>query len=100
LRALCKPKLLILDEMGYVPLDRLVAQFLFQLVSRRYLKGGSIIAPPHQHVTAQGRITANAMILKVGLIRREADDPHQVVAEGQGDIDPAACWDEAWSLVP
>ncbi len=43
LRTLCTPRLLILDEMGYVPLDRVVAQFLFQLVSRRYLKGSSIV---------------------------------------------------------
>jgi DNA replication protein DnaC len=43
LRTLCKPKLLILDEMGYFPLDRLVAQFLFQLVSLRYLKGSIIL---------------------------------------------------------
>lgn len=43
LRTLCKPKLLILDEMGYFPLDRLAAQFLFQLVNRRYLKGSLIL---------------------------------------------------------
>ncbi|HET8632376.1 MAG TPA: ATP-binding protein, partial [Thermomicrobiales bacterium] len=36
LQAFCRPKLLILDEMGYFPLDRLAAQFLFQLVSRCY----------------------------------------------------------------
>jgi DNA replication protein DnaC len=43
LRMLCKPKLLILDEMGYFPLDRMAAQFLFQLVSRRYLRGSIIL---------------------------------------------------------
>jgi DNA replication protein DnaC len=43
LRTLCKPKLLILDEMGYFPLDRMAAQFLFQLVSRRYHKGSIIL---------------------------------------------------------
>jgi DNA replication protein DnaC len=43
LHVLCKPRLLILDEMGYFPLDRLAAQFLFQLVSRRYLKGSIIL---------------------------------------------------------
>ena len=41
LRTLCKPKLLILDEMGYFPLDRMAAQFLFQLVSRRYRRAAS-----------------------------------------------------------
>ncbi len=43
LQVLCRPKLLILDEMGYFPLDRLAAQFLFQLVSRRYLKASLVI---------------------------------------------------------
>jgi DNA replication protein DnaC len=43
LQMLCKPKLLILDEMGYFPLDPMAAQFLFQLVSRRYLKGSIIL---------------------------------------------------------
>jgi DNA replication protein DnaC len=43
LAAMCKPKLLILDEMGYFPLDRMAAQFLFQLVSRRYQKGSIIL---------------------------------------------------------
>jgi len=43
LSTLCRPKLLIIDEMGYFPLDRMTAQFLFQLVSRRYLKGSIIL---------------------------------------------------------
>jgi DNA replication protein DnaC len=43
LHTLSKPKLLILDEMGYFPLDRMAAQFFFQLVSRRYRKGSIIL---------------------------------------------------------
>jgi len=43
LATLCRPKLLILDEMGYFPLDRPTAQFLFQLVSRRYQRGSIIL---------------------------------------------------------
>ena len=37
------PTLLILDEMGYLPLDHVAASFLFQLVSKRYTKGSIII---------------------------------------------------------
>lgn len=37
------PTLLILDEMGYVPLDQVATSFLFQLVSKRYTKGSVII---------------------------------------------------------
>ena len=43
LAALCKPKLLIIDEMGYLPFDRPAANFLFQLVSRRYERGAIIL---------------------------------------------------------
>jgi DNA replication protein DnaC len=43
LTTLCKPKLLIIDEMGYVPFDRPAAHFLFQLVSRRYERGAIIL---------------------------------------------------------
>jgi DNA replication protein DnaC len=43
LATLCKPKLLIIDEMGYVPFDRPAATFLFQLVSRRYERGAIIV---------------------------------------------------------
>src|SRR5579862_1047967 len=34
------PKVLILDEMGYLPLDDLGATIFFQLVSARYERGG------------------------------------------------------------
>lgn len=43
LQALCKPKLLIIDEMGYLPFDRPAAHFLFQLVSKRYERGAIIL---------------------------------------------------------
>ena len=41
---LCKPKLLILDEMGYLPLERPIATFLFQLVAKRYEKGAILLS--------------------------------------------------------
>lgn len=61
LRTLCKPKLLILDEMGYFPLDRMAAQFLFQLVSRRYLKG-SIILTSNKSYGEWGDIFADQVL--------------------------------------
>jgi DNA replication protein DnaC len=44
MQQLCKPKVLILDEMGYLPLERQVATFLFQLVAKRYEKGAIILS--------------------------------------------------------
>jgi len=50
LRSLRHPTLLILDEMGYVPLDRVATSFLFQLVSKRYTKGSIIITSNKSYV--------------------------------------------------
>lgn len=36
LKYYCQPKLLIVDEIGYIPIDRHGAHLFFQLVSRRY----------------------------------------------------------------
>lgn len=38
-----KPKLLIVDELGYLPLEANVAQLFFQLVSRRYERGSMLV---------------------------------------------------------
>jgi DNA replication protein DnaC len=38
-----KPKLLIVDELGYLPLEANAAHLFFQLVSRRYERGSLLI---------------------------------------------------------
>lgn len=43
LKRLCGPKLLIIDELGYLPLGRNGANLVFQLVSRRYERGSLLI---------------------------------------------------------
>jgi DNA replication protein DnaC len=37
------PRLLVVDEIGYLPIDRIGANLFFQLVSRRYEKGPMIL---------------------------------------------------------
>lgn len=44
LRRLAKPDILILDEFGYVGLDKTAARHLFRLVSERHEKASTIIA--------------------------------------------------------
>ena len=39
----CTPKLLIVDELGYLPFDPNAAHLFFQLVSRRYERGSMLI---------------------------------------------------------
>jgi len=38
-----KPALLILDELGYLPIDKLGADLLFQMISGRYERGSLLI---------------------------------------------------------
>lgn len=42
-RNLTKPRVLIIDEVGYLPLDNWEARMIFQLVSQRYEKGSIIL---------------------------------------------------------
>jgi DNA replication protein DnaC len=43
LASLAKPKLLIVDELGYLPLEPDAAHLFFQLISRRYERGAMLI---------------------------------------------------------
>ena len=42
LRTLCRPKVLILDEIGYLPWDRDAAHLFFQVVANRYERASTI----------------------------------------------------------
>lgn len=43
MRVLLRPKLLVIDEVGYLPLDRQAANWFFELVSRRYERGSIVL---------------------------------------------------------
>ena len=38
-----KPRVLLLDELGYLPIDKTGADLLFQIVSQRYERGSTVI---------------------------------------------------------
>jgi DNA replication protein DnaC len=61
LKLLTQPQLIILDEIGYIPIDRQGANLFFQLVSRRYEKG-SIILTSNQSVGAWGDVFGDPVI--------------------------------------
>ena len=48
-----KPKLLVIDELGYLPLERASAHVFFQLVTRRYERGS--ILRRHHHPPNDGK---------------------------------------------
>lgn len=43
LRRYTRPALLVVDELGYLPIDKLGADLLFQVFSQRYEKGSTVI---------------------------------------------------------
>ncbi len=63
-----KPKLLIIDELGYLPFDKRASHLLFQLVVRRYEKTSTLITT-NQMVTQWGAVFGDEMIAAAMLDR-------------------------------
>jgi DNA replication protein DnaC len=61
IKLLVQPKLLIIDEIGYLPIERLGANLFFQLVSRRYEKG-SILLTSNQSLAGWGQVFGDQVI--------------------------------------
>jgi DNA replication protein DnaC len=68
LKILSQPQLLIIDEIGYLPIDRQGANLFFQLVSRRYERG-SIIITSNQSLGAWGEVFGDPVIASAILDR-------------------------------
>jgi DNA replication protein DnaC len=68
LKLLTQPQLLIIDEIGYLPIERQGANLFFQLVSRRYERG-SIIITSNQSLGAWGEVFGDAVIASAILDR-------------------------------
>jgi DNA replication protein DnaC len=61
LAQLSKPKLLILDEFGYLPFEPAAAHLLFQLISRRYERG-SILITSNRAVGEWGTVLGDQVV--------------------------------------
>ena len=68
LRTYCTPKLLIIDEIGYVPVDVHGAHLLFQLISRRYERG-SVILTSNRGIGQWGEVFGDTIIATALLYR-------------------------------
>ena len=75
-----KPKLLIIDELGYLPLERSSAHVFFQLVTRRYERG-SILLTTNQPVTQWGQVFGDEMIA-AAVLDRLLHHSHTLVVNG------------------
>jgi len=61
LQTYLKPSVLIVDEIGYLPLSRAEANMVFQLVSRRYERG-SIVVPSNKAFSEWGQVLGDDVL--------------------------------------
>jgi len=81
LRRLERYHLLVVDEVGYLPLERQAANLLFALISRRYERG-SIIVTSNRSFEQWGEILGDAMVA-AALIDRLVHHATMVVLKGK-----------------
>lgn len=82
LKALSRVALLIIDEVGYVPLDKTGADHLFQVIARRY-ETGSIILTSNKAFTEWGNILGGDSVVASAILDRLLH--HSVVFNIKGE---------------
>ena len=75
-----KPKLLIIDELGYLPFEKSASHLLFQLVVKRYEKTATLITT-NQLVTQWGTVFGDEM-MAAALLDRLLHHSHTLVIQG------------------
>ncbi|MBA3844850.1 MAG: ATP-binding protein [Actinobacteria bacterium] len=81
LRFYVKPKLLVLDELGYLPFERRSAHLFFQLVARRYERASTLITT-NQVVTQWGAVFGDE-VLAAAILDRLLHHSHTLVIQGE-----------------
>ena len=81
LRKYLRPRLLILDELGYLPIDQHGADLLFQVISQRYERG-SIVLTTNKPFKQWGSIFNNDGTLASAVLDRLLHHAETVVIEG------------------
>ncbi|MDY6973763.1 MAG: IS21-like element helper ATPase IstB [Thermodesulfobacteriota bacterium] len=77
-----KPSLLIMDELGYLPIDKKGADLLFQIISERYERG-SIIITTNRVFKQWPEIFNNDSTLTSALLDRLLHHTEAVLIEGE-----------------
>ena len=81
LRKYLAPELLILDELGYLPIDQHGADLLFQVISRRYERG-SIVLTTNKPFKQWASIFSNDSTIASAVLDRLLHHAETVVIEG------------------
>ncbi|MFY8059378.1 MAG: IS21-like element helper ATPase IstB, partial [Planctomycetaceae bacterium] len=81
LKLYTKPSLLLLDELGYLPIDKRGADLLFQIVTARY-ESGSIVITTNRPFRDWGRIFDVDNTLATAMIDRLMHHGDAIVIQG------------------
>ena len=76
-----KPRLLVIDELGYLPFERRAAHLFFQLVNRRYEKG-SLLLTTNQRVSEWGTVFGDE-VLATAILDRLLHHSHTLLITGE-----------------
>ena len=76
-----KPKLLIIDELGYLPLESNAAHLFFHLVSRRYERG-SLLVTSNRSVGEWGKVFGDPVVA-TAILDRMLHHSHVVTIRGE-----------------
>ena len=82
LKSYTNPTLLIIDEVGYLPLDKLQSNLLFQVISRRYEKG-SIVMTSNKGFSEWGEVFAGDPVIASALLDRLLHHSHVINIRGE-----------------
>ena len=82
LKRYLKPELLILDELGYLPIDKRGADLLFQIISYRYEKG-SIMLTSNRAYKDWAEIFNNDATLTSAILDRLLHHAETLIIEGK-----------------
>ena len=75
-----KPKLLIVDELGYLPFEPNAAHLFFQLVSRRYERGSTLVTS-NRSVAEWGSVFGDAVVA-TAILDRLLHHSHVITIRG------------------
>jgi DNA replication protein DnaC len=93
LKAYLKPSLLLLDELGYLPVDKRGADLLFQVVAARY-ESGSIVITTNRPFRHWGRIFDVDNTLATAMIDRLMHHGEAMVIQGSSFRTKGECPDD------
>jgi DNA replication protein DnaC len=82
LKKFLTPKVLVMDELGYLPIDKTGADLLFQIISGRYEKGSTLITT-NQPYKKWPKVFNNDSTITAAVLDRLLHHAHTVLIDGK-----------------